>query len=128
MITGITKGVKISVESFYQKEYSNPVESEFMFAYRITIENKSDKTVQLLRRSWTIFDSTGEEKVVEGDGVVGQQPTLEPGQVHQYISGCHLHSPIGKMQGSYLMKRIDDDSRFFVSIPEFCLFATPILN
>ena len=128
MITAITQGVKISVETFYQAEYSNPQDEEFMFAYRISIENQSDQIVQLTRRHWFIFDSIGELKEVEGEGVVGQQPVLEPGQVHQYISGCQLQSEMGKMYGYYEMQRLDDGSAFEVRIPEFVLFSGPKLN
>ncbi len=128
MITQTTQGVKISVESFFQQDYSNPVNFEFMFAYRITIENTSPHAVKLLKRHWHIFDSIGEFKEVEGVGVVGKQPLLQPGEYHQYISGCSLKSEIGRMSGDYLMQRVDDGKLFRVIIPEFELVAPLKLN
>lgn len=128
MVTQTTQGVKISVESFFQQDYSNPLNWEYMFAYRITIENTSNHTIKLLKRHWNIFDSIGEFKEVEGVGVVGKQPTLKPGEQHQYVSGCSLKSEIGRMHGEYLMQRIEDGKLFKVSIPEFELVAPLKLN
>ena len=128
MVTQTTQGVKISVESFFQQDYSNPLNWEYMFAYRITIENTSSHTIKLLKRHWNIFDSIGEFKEVEGVGVVGKQPTLKPGEQHQYVSGCSLKSEIGRMHGEYLMQRIEDGKLFKVSIPEFELVAPLKLN
>lgn len=128
MATEITLGIKVSVEAFYQHEYSNPVNREFMFAYKITIENNSEHTIKLLKRHWNIFDSIGEFKDVEGIGVVGKQPVLNPMDVHQYISGCNLKSEIGRMYGDYLMQRMTDGKLFKASIPEFELVAPLKLN
>jgi ApaG protein len=128
MVTEITKGVKVCVETFYQNEYSNPLNNEFMFAYRVTIENSSENAIKLISRHWHIFDSIGDYREVEGDGVVGQQPTLEPGASYQYVSGCNLRSEIGRMFGTYEMQRIDDGKLFEVAIPEFSLYAPPKLN
>ena len=85
MTTQITEGVKISVEAIYQSEYSNPENLHFMYAYQITIENLSAYTVQLMHRHWEIYDSIGEFKEVNGEGIVGEQPILIPGQRHQYV-------------------------------------------
>ena len=128
MTTQITSGVKISVESTYQSEYSNPENEHFMFAYRITIENVSEYTIQLVRRHWNIFDSIGVSKQVDGDGVVGEQPILAPGDQHQYVSGCNLKSEMGFMEGYYEMIRELDNSIFHVSIPRFNLIASYRLN
>jgi ApaG protein len=128
MVTKITEGVKISVETFYQEEYSQPMNNEFMFAYRITIENGSENTIKLLRRHWYIFDSCGITREVEGEGVVGLQPVIEPGKSHQYVSGSHLKTELGKMYGTYLMERQIDGKRFKVNIPEFQLIAPFKLN
>lgn len=128
MITQSTSGVIISVECEYQPEYSNPENMHYMFAYRITIENISDHTIQLLSRHWDIFDSIGENKEVDGDGVVGQQPVIAPGESHQYVSGCNLKSDIGFMAGYYIMKREVDNFLFEVSIPRFNLIASFKLN
>ncbi len=107
MVTKITKGVKVSVETFYQKDFSNPMREEYVFAYRVTIYNESDSSVQLLRRHWYIYDSIGDDREVVGEGVVGKQPVIEPNTYHQYISGCHLKTPIGKMYGIYQITRIN---------------------
>lgn len=128
MVTKITEGVKVSVETIYQPEYSNPVNEHFMFAYRIKIENMGDYTVQLMSRKWLIFDSNGTRRVVEGEGVVGQQPIIEPGEVHEYVSGCNLKTDIGSMKGSYEMIRVVDGQKFQVKIPEFHLITPYKLN
>lgn len=128
MTTKITEGIKISVETFYQDEYSQPLNNEFMFAYRITIENQSEQTIKLLRRHWYVFDSNGTTREVEGEGVVGLQPVIEPGKTHQYVSGSHLKTEIGRMHGTYLMERMNDGRQFKVKIPEFPLIAPFKLN
>lgn len=128
MQTAITRGVRVSVETFYQMDYSNPIAGEYMFAYRITITNQSEHMLQLLRRHWYIVDATATIKEVEGEGVVGEQPILKTGESYQYISGCHLNTEIGKMFGTYLMMKVSDGKKFKVNIPEFVLAATPKLN
>lgn len=128
MVTTTTDGVKVSVETQYQPEYSNPASEHFMFAYKINIENLSDYSVQLLRRHWHIFDSNGSYKDVEGEGVVGQQPVIEPGHSHEYISGCNLKTDIGSMKGEYQMIRLMDNTVFDVQIPEFYLIAPYKMN
>ncbi|RYU92834.1 Co2+/Mg2+ efflux protein ApaG [Emticicia agri] len=127
-ITASTEGVKVSVLTEYQPEYSSPYQSHFVFSYRIRIENHSDNTVQLQRRKWIIFDSNATVREIEGEGVVGLTPILEPGQSHEYISGCSLKSSIGKMTGSYVMERLVDGKKFRVMIPEFGLIAPFRLN
>ena len=128
MVTKITDGVKISVETIYQPEYSNPANEHFMFAYRVNIENMTENSVQLLNRHWNIFDSNGTNREVEGEGVVGQQPVIEPGDNHEYVSGCNLKTDMGSMRGSYEMERIVDGLKFKVNIPEFYLIAPYKLN
>jgi len=128
MVTEITQGVKVSVETEYQPAYSSPGQSHFVFTYKITIENTGDYTIQLKRRKWLIFDAGFLQQEVEGEGVVGQQPILEPGQVHQYVSGCNIKSGIGKMVGSYSMERIVDGAKFSVAIPAFQLLAPLRMN
>ncbi len=128
MVTKITEGVKVSVDTIYQPEYSNPVNEHFMFAYRVKIENMGEYSVQLMNRHWTIFDSNGTKREVEGEGVVGQQPVIEPGNNHEYVSGCNLKTDIGSMKGSYEMKRIVDGQTFRVNIPEFYLITPFKLN
>jgi ApaG protein len=119
MISKISDGVEISVETFYQSDYSNPTLSEFMFAYRITIENQNNYTVQLLRRHWHIVEGNGARREVEGEGVVGVQPILAPGESYQYVSGCNLGTELGKMYGSYQMKNLSNGLLFDVNIPVF---------
>ena len=128
MVSEITKGIEVSVETEYQPEYSSPRQYHFVFTYRIVITNKSEYTIQLLRRHWHIHDSAFKNREVEGEGVVGQQPVLEPGQTHQYVSGCNLKSGLGKMYGTYLMERVLDGRRFKVKIPEFTMTAPYRLN
>jgi ApaG protein len=128
MISKISEGITISVETYYQPEYSNPVNSEFMFAYRITIENNNAFPVKLLRRHWFIYDSNGSMREVEGEGVVGVQPQINPGDAYQYVSGCNLRSEIGKMSGTYLMENINNERTFDAVIPAFDMCAPFKLN
>lgn len=119
MISKISEGIQISVETFYQPDYSNPVSSEYMFAYRITIENNNTFPVKLLRRHWYIYDATGALREVEGEGVVGVQPQINPTEKYQYISGCNLRTEMGKMYGTYLMENSNNKKQFDVAIPAF---------
>ncbi|MBK8611464.1 MAG: Co2+/Mg2+ efflux protein ApaG [Chitinophagaceae bacterium] len=128
MISKISEGVTISVETYYQPEYSNPVNNEFMFAYRIIIENNNVFPVKLLRRYWLIYDSNGSMREVEGEGVVGVQPQINPGESYQYVSGCNLRSEIGKMSGTYQMENINTLKPFDVIIPAFDMCAPFKLN
>jgi Uncharacterized protein affecting Mg2+/Co2+ transport len=124
----ISAGIMVNVEVFYQPEYSNPLQSEYMFAYRITLENYNSYPVQLLRRKWHIFDSNGLYREVEGEGVVGVQPVLHPGESYQYMSGCNLNTDMGKMKGFYEMENLDTKKKFQVIIPEFEMIATAKAN
>ncbi|MBC7588206.1 MAG: Co2+/Mg2+ efflux protein ApaG [Chitinophagaceae bacterium] len=128
MVTKISEGIQISVETFYQSDYSNPQNNEFMFAYRITIENHNHFTVQLLHRNWTIFDSNGEQREVEGEGVVGTQPILQSGEQFQYVSGCNLRTEMGKMKGHYTMINQNNKLNFQVKIPPFELIVPFKMN
>lgn len=128
MVQQITEGVSITVETFYQPQQSNPLSSEFLFAYRITIENLSTMPVKLLRRHWHIADSNGSYREVEGEGVVGQQPVIEPGNSYQYISACNLRSEVGKMWGTYKMENLYNKKMMTVEIPEFRMVAPSKLN
>ena len=128
MITVETKGIKVSVETNYQPEHSQPANEHFVFTYRITIENNSNNTVQLRARHWDIVDITYPRHEVNGEGVVGKQPVLEPGEIHQYVSGCNLRSGIGKMSGYYTMEKILNGKHFNVQIPEFIMTVPFKLN
>lgn len=119
MNSKISEGVQVSVETFYQQDYSNPVQSEYMFAYRITIENHNPFPVKLYSRHWHIFDSNGEHREVEGEGVVGMQPIINSGEEYQYVSGCNLHTEMGRMHGTYLMENTHTRQLFEVNIPAF---------
>lgn len=115
----ISEGVQVSVDTFYQPDYSNPLQSEFMFAYRITLENHNSFPIKLHRRNWQIFDSNGTHREVEGEGVVGVQPVLKPGETYQYVSGCNLRTEMGKMKGTYQMENLNSKQMFEVDIPAF---------
>ncbi len=128
MVNTITEGVKVSVETLYQQEYSNPANEHFMFAYKVTIENMTGYAVQLMRRHWDIFDANGTRRQVEGEGVVGLQPVIEPGSQHEYVSGCNLKTEMGSMKGGYQMLRLMDNHEFSVKIPEFQLVVPYKLN
>lgn len=128
MYRATTSDISVQVETFYQETASNPEDNNFVFAYRVVIENNSDETVRLISRHWHIVDSNGCHNEVMGDGVVGLQPLLHSEKRHEYVSGCHLHSDMGKMYGTYLMERASDGSRFHVRIPEFTMIVPTRLN
>ena len=126
--TCITEGIKINVEARYEPQHSSITESRFVFSYRIEIVNKSDFTVQLLRRHWSIIDSNCNRRDVSGDGVVGEQPILRPGETHRYTSWCPFNSEIGKMKGYFTMIREIDGQLIDVLVPEFTMIAKQRLN
>lgn len=128
MVTKVTEGVSVSVETFYQPAQSNPVKSEYLFAYRVTIENLSTMPVQLLRRHWYIIDSNGTNREVEGEGVIGQQPIIEPCEKYEYVSAANLNSDVGKMYGTYQMENLYNKKIIVVNIPEFQLVAPFKMN
>ncbi len=128
MVQQVTEGVSITVETFYQPAQSNPLSSDYLFAYRITIENLSTMPIKLLRRYWNIVDSNGSYRQVEGDGVVGQQPIIEPGDSYQYVSAANLKSDMGKMYGTYQMENLYNKRLITVAIPEFQLIAPFKMN
>lgn len=128
MKSTITHGIEISVKTHYYSPQSDPKQNHYFFVYEITITNKSEFTVKLLKRHWDITDSSGEKRVVEGDGVVGETPTLEPGESFAYNSGCDFSSEIGKMSGYYIMQQLIDKTQFQVTIPEFIMVVPAKLN
>lgn len=128
MTSKVTEGVSVTVETFYQPDYSNPVSGEFMFAYRITLQNNNSFPVRLLRRHWYIFDSNGTQREVEGEGVVGVQPQINPGEQYQYVSGCNLRTEMGKMFGTYTMENISAKKQFEVKIPVFDMIVPFKMN
>lgn len=123
MITLTTHGIKISVSSRYETEASNPSLNRFIHSYNITIENISNKKVQLISRYWLITDGDGNKREVRGDGVVGEQPKLMPGDNHSYNSWCPLSFPTGKMEGHFIMVDLDTEESFEVDVPAFTLMT-----
>lgn len=117
----VTHRIRVSVRPQYIPEQSVP-ERRYIFAYYVRIENVGTRTVQLISRRWHIVDSSGEEYRVAGEGVVGEQPVLAPGDVHEYQSFCVLKSPRGYMQGSYHFTALDEQP-FDAEIPRFYLEA-----
>ncbi len=128
MVHLVTEGISIMVETFYQPTQSNPLNSEYLFAYRITIENQTMYPVKLLSRHWHIKDSNGTHREVQGEGVVGRQPIIEPGDSYQYTSAAGLRSDIGKMYGTYLIENLFNKKKFTVTIPEFQLLVPAKMN
>lgn len=128
MITAITEGIEVSIAVTYQADFSSPHQHHYVFTYKVTIKNKSQHTYQLLKRRWEIYDAAEEAKIVEGNGVVGQQPILEPGEKHTYVSGCNLKSGLGKMKGSYTMEKLYNGKQLEVVIPEFQLISSLFQN
>ena len=118
--TAITREIAVSVEPTYLDERSSPHTSQYFWAYRIIIENQGTETVQLLSRHWMITNSRGELTEVKGPGVVGEQPTLKPGESHEYTSGVPLNTPSGMMGGAYQMES-ESGERFDIEIPTFSL-------
>ena len=121
--TAVTDGIRVRVQSHYLADQSSPRDDRYVFAYTITISNEGRATAQLKTRHWIITDGRGTVEEVRGDGVVGEQPRLAPGQTFQYTSGCVLTTPIGTMQGTYRMWR-DDGTYFDAQIAPFSL-ASP---
>ena len=120
--TETTENITVFVQPMYLDGQSDIMAKRFVFAYFVRIENNGPDEVQLLRRHWFIRDSTGESKEVEGEGVVGRQPLIEPGNAHEYNSYCVLETFEGTMEGTYLMLRPNGET-FRVSIPRFVLRA-----
>lgn len=125
--TAVTHGVKVTVESRYVPEQSRPRAQQYVYAYHVRIENQGTQTVQLRTRHWIITDGHGVVREVEGPGVVGEQPTLRPGQAFEYTSGSSLPTQRGTMRGTYRMHR-DDGTSFDAEIPVFALEMPFSLN
>ena len=128
MVTQITKGIKVSVESSFEGTYYKESKLHYAFEYSVKIENQSKELVQLDSRHWVILDSLNEEVTVDGEGVIGKKPVLKPGQSHTYTSGCLLASPFGAMYGYYRMINLNSTKKFNVMIPVFKLSALFSLN
>ena len=116
----ITRGIAVSVLPTYLEADSSPSNSQYLWAYHVTVENQGRETVQLLSRHWMITNARGELTEVKGSGVIGKQPFLKPGESHSYSSGAILNTPSGMMGGSYEMES-ESGARFDVEIPTFSL-------
>lgn len=112
--------IELEIETTYVPDQSSPTDEQYVFAYTITIMNRGNVAAQLLSRHWLITDANGKEQEVRGDGVVGEQPHLEPGEGFSYTSAAMIATPVGSMQGSYQMIA-DDGTSFDVEIPAFTL-------
>ena len=119
--------IQVDVETRYIEEQSKPEQNYYVFAYTITIQNKGQQAAQLLTRHWVITDSNQKVQEVRGDGVVGEQPHLKPGEQFVYTSGTMLETSVGTMKGSYQMLA-DDGSRFDAPIDEFVLSTPRVLH
>lgn len=120
MYEEITRNIRVAVEPNFLEDQSVPAEKRYVWAYKVTIENRGGEPVQLISRLWKITDSHGRTREVSGPGVIGEQPTIAPGGSFQYTSGAPLETPSGLMTGSYRMRSITGES-FDVGIPLFAL-------
>ena len=123
-----SRNIEIQVATTFESEFSKPELPSFIFSYKITIKNNNNFPVQILNREWIITDSNGEVLVVRGVGVVGLTPIIEANGSFEYTSNVNLKSAIGKMQGNYGVKNINNSTEFIAPIPEFKLEAEFILN
>jgi ApaG protein len=120
----VTEGIRVTVQSLYLADQSSPSHERYVFAYTVAIANEGAQPAQLKTRHWIITDSRGAIEEVRGDGVVGEQPRLAPGEVFQYTSGCVLTTPVGTMHGTYRMWR--DDGTFFDAVIAPFSLASPL--
>jgi ApaG protein len=119
--------IRVDVETRYIEDQSNPEQNYYVFAYTITIQNRGQQSAQLLTRHWVITDSNQKIQEVRGDGVVGEQPRLKPGEQFVYTSGTMLETAVGTMKGSYQMLA-DDGSQFDATVDEFVLSTPRVLH
>jgi ApaG protein len=128
MSVEITNGIKVSVESKFSERFSVIVENKYIYQYTISITNKSNFSVQLLEREWFIYDSLDFPRIVRGEGVIGEQPIIEPGDTFSYSSSCDLQSTLGKMEGNYIFQNLTTSEILKVKIPTFQLLYPNLLN
>jgi len=117
-----TEGIRVVVRPSFSLSHSEPADGKFVFTYLVQMENQSAEAAQLLFRHWHIHDSEGEDLELEGEGVLGEQPSLAPGKSHVYESFCVLQSPVGFMEGYYTFVRPNGEE-FRVNVPRFDLRA-----
>lgn len=127
MSSAVTQGIRVSVKSAFRAERSDPARGRWLFAYTVRVANEGEAPAQLVARHWIITDATGDREEVVGDGVVGQQPRLAPGEEFEYTSFCVLKTPHGSMAGSYRMAR-PDGSTFEARIAPFALVVPSAVN
>jgi ApaG protein len=130
MYSHTTRNIVVTVKPFFLDDQSSPADNHYVWAYRVRIENRGDRTVRLMNRHWIITDGIGRVQDVKGPGVVGEQPTLHPGDGYEYTSGTPLPTPSGIMHGTYEMSD-EDGSTFDIVIPAFSLdspYDRPSLN
>ena len=127
MYTKTTNSINITVNPYYLEDQSEPDELHFVWAYQVTINNLGKESVQLKNRFWKIIDSNGSKQEVKGEGVVGEQPHLYPGEKFRYSSGAVLETPVGSMQGSYRMES-DNGTNFDAPIPPITLAIPGIIH
>ncbi|WP_068006112.1 Co2+/Mg2+ efflux protein ApaG [Pseudovibrio axinellae] len=120
MYRAVTRNIQITVEPYYLAEESTPEDDQFFWAYTVSIENLGRETVQLMSRHWHIIDANGNSQQMDGSGVVGEEPVIEPGDSFQYTSGCPLNTTSGIMTGNYRMQTLSGET-FAVKIPAFSL-------
>jgi ApaG protein len=125
--TAVTEGIEVSVQSEFRADRSAPAQGRFLYTYTVHISNGGAGSAKLLGRHWIITDARGDREEVTGDGVVGQQPELEPGQSFHYTSFCVLKTPLGQMRGTYTMLR-SDGTTFQAEIAPFALVVPASLN
>ena len=127
MTTDSKHDIQVSVQSYYIKEQSSPDDNHYVFAYKVNIHNKGSVAAKLLSRHWVITDSDGNTQEVTGEGVIGEQPYLNPGDSFEYTSGTHMDTPVGSMYGTYQMIA-DDGVNFDADIPVFTLALPSVLH
>lgn len=123
----VKNNIVIEATPFFIAEQSAPEQGRYVFAYTITITNEGTVSAQLLQRHWLITDANGKIQEVRGDGVIGEQPYLKPGETFRYTSGAILETPVGIMQGHYIM-RSDEGDDFNAPIPQFTLSIPRVLH
>lgn len=127
MSNAVTQGIRVRVRSRFVPERSQPRAGKYLFTYTVRISNEGEAAAQLLGRHWVITDANGREEHVRGEGVIGKQPLLRPGESHEYESFCPLATPHGSMRGTYRMAR-GDGSQFEAEIAPFALVLPNALN
>lgn len=128
MVQQITDGIQVSVETSYDGCFQRGYQIHYSFSYTIRIHNQRKSTVKLYSRFWKIHDALNDTEIVIGEGVIGEQPILQPGEAHTYSSGCVLLAPLGSMKGHYRMRELIESEEIKVGIPTFQLHAGFAMN